>query len=108
MATLEARVEAELGKLLEQGITPSELASAKKRKRAEAVYARDSLSAGARVLGAALAAGLGIDDVEAWPDRIGAVTVEQVNAAARAVLEDGRSVTSLLQQKKTGRGKGPQ
>ena len=102
METLETRIEEELTKLLESGVTASEVSRAKKRMRAQAVYARDSLSAGARVLGAALATGLSVDDVEAWPDRIGAVTVEQVNAAAKAVFKDGRSVTSLLLQKKTG------
>ncbi len=102
METLEAGIEAELTKLLTKGVTQSEVSRAKKRMQAEAIYARDSLSAGARVLGAALAVGLKIEDVEAWPDRIGAVTVEQVNAAAKAVLNDGRSVTSYLLQKKTG------
>ena len=54
---------------------------AKKRLQAEAVYARDSLGTGARVLGAALAIGMTVDDVEAWPERIGIVTVDAVNAA---------------------------
>ena len=53
-------------------------------------------------MGAALAIGMTVEDVQAWPDRIGAVTVEQVNAAAKAVLKEGRSVTALLLQKKTG------
>jgi len=102
MDKLEASVDAEIAKLLADGVTESEVARAKKRMRAQAVYARDSMRTGARVLGAALASGLTIDDVESWPERIGAVTVEQINAAARAVLQDGRSVTALLlqQQKK--------
>ena len=54
------------------------------------------------IVEAALAIGMTVDDVEEWPDRIGAVTVEAVNAAARAVLKEGRSVTSELLQKKTG------
>ena len=37
-----------------------------------------------------------IDELEAWPERIDAVSVEQVNAAARAVLRDERSVTGPL------------
>ena len=61
-----------------------------------------ALSTGARVLGAALAVGLSIEYVETWPDRIGDVTVADVNAAARAVLKVSQSVTSLLLQKKTG------
>ena len=43
-----------------------------------------------------------VADVEAWPERIGAVTVEQIKAAAKAVLKEGRSVTSYLLGKKTG------
>ncbi len=100
MDKLEASVDAEIAKLLADGVTESEVARAKKRMRAQAVYARDSMRTGARVLGAALASGLTIDDVESWPERIGAVTVEQINAAARAVLQDGLSVTALLLQQK--------
>ena len=102
MEALEKAMEAELTKILTQGVSASEVARAKKRMRAQAVYARDSLQGGARALGAALAIGMTVEDVEAWPDRIGTVTVEQVNAAAKAVLKEGRSVTSLLLQKKTG------
>ncbi|MDA1089424.1 MAG: pitrilysin family protein [Proteobacteria bacterium] len=102
MATLEAKIEEELAKLIDGGVTASELARAKKRMQASAVFARDSLSGGARTLGAALAIGLKIEDVEAWPERIGAVTAEQISAAAKAVLKEGRSVTSYLLTKKTG------
>lgn len=102
MAELESRMESELAKLLKDGVTASEVERAKKRMQATAVYARDSQSGGARTLGAALASGLGVEDVESWPDRIGAVTVDAVNEAARHVLLEGRSVTSLLLPKKTG------
>jgi len=102
MAELEKRVEGELAKLLKDGVTASEVERAKKRMQAKAVYARDSQSAGARTLGAALAIGMAVEDVESWPDRIGAVTVDAVNKAARAVLKEGRSVTSLLLPKKSG------
>ncbi|MBT5414527.1 MAG: insulinase family protein, partial [Rhodospirillaceae bacterium] len=63
---------------------------------AAAVYARDGLQAGARSLGVAVAAGRDIADVEAWPDRIAAVTVGEVDAAARHVLRPKRSVTAVL------------
>jgi zinc protease len=102
METLESKIEEELAKLLEGGVTPSELKRAKKRMQAQAIFARDSLSGGARTLGAALAVGLTVEDVETWPDRIGAVTVEQISAAAKAVLKDIRSVTSYLISDKTG------
>ena len=96
MDRLETAMEAETAKLLEGGVSEDEVSRAKQRMQAQAVFARDSLSTGARVLGAALSSGLTIDDVESWPERIGAVTREQVDAAARAVFKDARSVTALL------------
>jgi len=63
---------------------------------ASAIFARDSLRRGAVSVGIALTTGQTIDDVESWPDRIKAVTLDQVNAAARYVLRPERSVTSLL------------
>ena len=83
-------------KLLGDGVSDAEVARAKKLMRTQAVYARDSLSTGARVLGSALAAGRTVEDVENWPERIGAVDTARVNAAARAVIKTERSVTSLL------------
>ena len=62
----------------------------------ESVYARDSLSTPARIFGAALASGRTVDDVEAWPERIAAVTAAEVDAAARAVLRPETSVTGVL------------
>ena len=67
---------------------------------AGAIYARDSLSAAPNIIGGALATGQSIESFEAWPDRIKAVTREQVNEAAHSVLVDARSVTSVLKPKK--------
>lgn len=52
-------------------------------------------------LGAARAIGRTIEDVEAWPRRIEAVTLDQVIAAARAVIKIETSVTSILLPKPT-------
>ena len=93
---LAAAVEAEIGAVRGGAVTDEDVDRAKKRLRAESVYARDSLRTGARILGAALASGRTIADVEAWPDRIGAVTAEQVRAAARIVFARERSVTAIL------------
>jgi len=93
---VEAAVEAELLKLLKDGVTVAEVERAKRRLRFEAVYARDSVFGPARTLGTALATGQSVEDVEEWPSRIAAVTVEQVNAAARAVLGTSGHVTGLL------------
>ncbi|HET6521212.1 MAG TPA: pitrilysin family protein, partial [Geminicoccaceae bacterium] len=96
LAAVEAAVEEEIARLLKEGVSEHEVERAKRRMRAEAVYARDSLGGAARTLGAALTSGRTVQDVETWPERIGAVTVDQVNAAARAVLRPEASVTGLL------------
>ncbi len=96
MDVLETALIGEVTKLVKDGVTPQEVERVKKSMIAEAIYARDSLSAGARVLGSALASGKTVEDVEAWPHRIAEVTVDQVNAAARAVFENKPSVTALL------------
>jgi zinc protease len=77
------------------------VADAKKRLTAAAIYARDDLSTGARVLGEALASGRSIEQVESWPESIEAVTREEVEAAARAVLQINHSVTRELRAEPT-------
>jgi zinc protease len=93
---LEEAMEVELVRLHQVPITADEVARAVKRLTAEAIYARDSLSGAVRSFGIALTTGRTIADVEAWPERIAAVTAAQVNAAAAFVLEPARSVTGRL------------
>ena len=96
---IEAAVEAEIDRLLDTGVTEDEVKMAIERLQAEAIFARDSLSTPPRILGNALMTGQTIADVEAWPERIGAVTVEAVNAAARELLSTGGAVTTRLTPK---------
>jgi zinc protease len=96
LEVLETAMSEELRKLLEGRVTSEEVEKAKQRLRAEAIYARDSLFNPGRVLGTALTTGRSVTDVEAWPDRIAAVTRDEVLAAARAVLRDEVSVTGEL------------
>ena len=96
MPDLEAGIDAELRQVLENGIEPQEVKRAEQRMQAAAIYANDSLSGPANIIGTALAIGQMLDDVSAWPNRIGAVTPEQVQAAARAVLIERNSATGIL------------
>jgi zinc protease len=98
---LEAALRTELARLLSEGVDEAEVAAAKRRLTAMAVYARDSLGTGARIFGAALTTGQSVEDVEAWPERIEAVTAARVNAAAKALLRAERSVTAYLLPKPT-------
>lgn len=92
----EAALRKEIDLLLENGVTEEEVAAAKQRLVAGAVFARDNLSTAPRVIGAALTTGGSLEQVESWPERIDAVTAEQVNAALKAVLKPEQSVTSYL------------
>ncbi|HMB77365.1 MAG TPA: pitrilysin family protein [Kiloniellaceae bacterium] len=96
IADTEAALREDIADLLENGVTAEEVTAAKRRLTADAVYARDALATAPRIFGRALTTGSSVADVEAWPDRIDAVTAEDVNAAARAVLRDESSVTGIL------------
>ena len=96
LEALEANVEKEIEKLVKNGITGEELRRAKSRMHASAVYARDSLSGAARSLGSSLAVGIPVVEVEAWPERIEAVTLPQILEAAASTFNEQRSVTGLL------------
>jgi zinc protease len=63
---------------------------------AAAIYAQDNQAALARWYGGGLTTGSSIEDIRSWPDRIRAVTAEQVRAVAEKWLEKKRSVTGYL------------
>ncbi len=101
MAEIEAAMEREIEKLVAEGITQQELDEAIVRLQDAAVFARDSLRGPAQILGAALAIGRTVDDVESWPQRIEAVTLDEVNAAIKVVLDGTPAVTAELLPKGT-------
>jgi len=85
-----------VAKALADGFTADEVAKAKQRLVTGALYAQDSLREPVGIIGRALCTGQTLDQVDHWPDKIAAVTVEQVNAAARDVLLKKPSVTGFL------------
>lgn len=93
---LEKAVLEELSAALKEGFKAEDVDRAKRLISAQAVFARDGLRAGPNAFGQAFTQGQTIADVEEWPDRISAVTLPQVMNAARMVLNDDSSVTSIL------------
>ncbi len=93
---IETAIDAEIARIVEKGITEAELERARNRVRKDVIYQRDSQTSMARRYAAALSTGRTIADVEGWPERIEAVTVEDVTAAARKYLQPKRSVTGYL------------
>ncbi len=96
LTDLEAAVDAVLADAVGNGLPADDVDRVKTRIVADADYARDSLRAAAYSLGAALAAGRAVEDVETWPERMAAVTIEQADAALAAVLNMDQSVTARL------------
>ena len=96
MAALEEGLDAALATFLTDGPTEAEFTRARTRLIAETVFARDNQSSLARLFGSALAVGETVEDVLLWPERIEAVTRDDVLAAARTYLVPDRSVTGLL------------
>ncbi len=68
----------------------------KTQLRASQIYAQDSAQSQARRYGAALTSGLTVEDVQAWPDILQAVTAEDVLAAAELVFDRNNAVTGWL------------
>lgn len=95
VAAVQAAIDAEVARLLDEGVTEEEVASAITQLQASAIFARDSLMAGANILGQALVTGRTVEDVESWPEQIAAVTADQVNAAAQAVFSENNSVVGI-------------
>ena len=92
---IDAAIEAVVAGVAAVGFDEAALTRAKTRLIAEAIYARDSQMTLANWYGASLTTGLTLDDIAAWPDRIEAVTGEDVRKAA-AYLDRQRGVSGYL------------
>lgn len=97
LTELERRMDAVIADLLEGGVSEEELARAKRSSIAQAIYSLDSQVRLAMILGQALTSGQSLSDVQTWPERVNAVTVEQVLAAARKFLRSEASATGYLE-----------
>ncbi|MGY3033372.1 zinc protease [Bradyrhizobium sp. USDA 4354] len=95
-AEVEQAVDGVIANVAQNPIRAEDLERVKTQLIAEAIYAQDNQAVLARWYGGALTTGLSIEDIRSWPDRIRAVTAEQVRAAAQKWLEKKRSVTGYL------------
>lgn len=96
LPAIEKAADAVLAEFLRRGITEDELIRAKTVLLTDFIYQRDAAGGLARVAGMGMTSGLSLEAILAWPDFVRAVTVEDVNRAARAVLGSKAHVTGLL------------
>ncbi|MGI3903669.1 MAG: M16 family metallopeptidase [Janthinobacterium lividum] len=96
LEALDAAVDAVVTDVASTLAEPGDLARAKTRLVADAVYAQDSQATLARWYGAALTTGLTAEDVARWPAGIDAVTAEDVRDVSATWLTKKRAVTGFL------------
>tara|TARA_R110002020_G_scaffold175011_10_gene366852 strand:+ start:393 stop:1760 length:1368 start_codon:yes stop_codon:yes gene_type:complete len=92
----EAAMDAALAEFMEKGVDAEHLERIKTQARASEIYAGDSLDNLANRYGRALTTGLTVEDVQAWPEVLQAVTPEDIMAVAHEVLRPEASVTGWL------------
>ncbi len=96
LAALEQEIDRQIAILLKDGVTGQELADAKRRLQIATVKARDSVSGPVFMVAEALGKGRTLADMQAWPERIAAVTAADVLQAATQVFQPENSVTGTL------------
>lgn len=96
LETLAASAHKVLEDFIANGPTEEELARAKSRLVASAIFQRDSQASMAQLYGAARARGDDLQGIAEWPDEIRSVTAEQVRDVLKKYVEGKPSVTTKL------------
>jgi zinc protease len=96
LAELGELVEAELDLIRNDGVTIEEVDRAKRSMIASTIYAQDSQRGLANYFGAALSTGLTLEQAQRLPDRIDAVTADDVQRVARTWLRPTHSILAYL------------
>tara|TARA_B100000282_G_scaffold137335_1_gene98506 strand:- start:2863 stop:4299 length:1437 start_codon:yes stop_codon:yes gene_type:complete len=84
---LEKALLDELRAVVEDGVEADDVENAITRLQEQAIYARDSLSGPAMIIGRALASGMSLNDVEYWPHDIQNVTATGIQNVVKEYLD---------------------
>lgn len=93
---LEGAIRGVAAQLVSQSVSPEELQRAKVQLLSQLVYRRDSFFAQAMELGELESSGLSFRDADRIPERLKAVTAEQVRSVARKYLGDDTLTVAVL------------
>ena len=96
LALLESSIDAELHRVITDGVTEMEVAKAKQQNLYAYRYQNDSLSGVAAFLGENLAAGYTLEELRAWPATLQAVSLDEIQATAKTVFSPGPDVTVYI------------
>jgi zinc protease len=95
-AEVEKAIDGVIAEVAQNPVPAADLERVKTQLIAEAIYAQDNQATLARWYGGAITVGLSVDDIIGWPDRIRAVSAEEVRDVAKKWLDKKRSVTGYL------------
>ncbi len=93
---VEKALDAVLDDVRKNGVTQAELDRARNKLLANFIYSADSQSRLARRYGWGLSNGLTLADIDAWPERLKQVTLEDLKRVAQRYLDPRESVTGVL------------
>ncbi|MER8550400.1 pitrilysin family protein [Mesorhizobium sp. M0684] len=96
LADIEAAVDAEIARIVKDGVTSDELEKSKDRFVRSMIFARDKQEDMANIYGSTLVTGGNVQDVQQWPDRIRKVTADQVKEVAARYLNLDHATTGYL------------
>lgn len=98
---LETALDGALAQFMKDGVDADQLKRIKLQIRASEIYGQDNVNGIARRYGRALSNGMTVEDVQAWPDILSAVTEEDIMAAAKLLRREA-SVTGYLMKPEAG------
>ena len=98
LEALDQAMDRVIAAVVASGVSADHLERAKTQLVADAIYAQDNQSSLGRWYGAALTTGMSVQDVREWPERIEAVSMANLQAAAKTWLDRRRAVTGHLLQ----------
>ena len=96
LSEAEAAMDQVITDFLASPIDPDRIEAIRTQLRASEIYAKDNVQGLARRYGAALTQSLTVEDVQAWPDILQAVTEEDIKAVAGKVLNKDQAVTGWV------------
>ncbi|MCR4269030.1 pitrilysin family protein [Nitratireductor sp. ZSWI3] len=93
---VEKALVTEIGRIKTDGITPEELETARTKILRDQMFMRDSQTRTANLFGATLATGGKVEDITGLPERLAAVTTDDVRSVAQRYLDLSRAVKGYL------------
>lgn len=93
MEQAEAALDTAIQEFIQEGVDTEQLDRIKQEIRADQIYAEDNIQRLANHYGGALASGLTLEDIKAWPNILQSITETDVIDAAREIFDLTQAVT---------------